>query len=134
MSVGFLQSPVTRPVATSSAANKGWCVPDVVAGALLGVPGLHRQHFGSGSTPGSGTSRPRTAHRVLWRRRYSPITSATFASSSGSVENLNVSAFLVNTPLVWDELLELGPRSGRVPSAGHGNGKLLIRLRLDSRR
>ena len=54
---------------------------------------------GSGSTPGSGTSRPHTARsRSPAAPDTSPMTSVTLATSSGSVENLNVSAFHGFTP------------------------------------
>ncbi len=54
---------------------------------------------GSGSMLGSGTSRPRTARpRFRAGLRYRPTTSVSLATSSGSVENLNVSARYGFTP------------------------------------
>ena len=79
----------------------GGAVPDVVVGALLGMTGLHRQRLLWVRFKAwiSGTSRPHTARpRSPAALRYSPTMSVTLASSSGSVENLNVSAFHGFTP------------------------------------
>ena len=71
----------------------GGAVPDVVVGAFLRHDRLHRQHrLPSGPRPGSGDfSSTHSTIAFSGGARYSPTMSVTFATSSGSVENLNVS-------------------------------------------
>ena len=71
----------------------GRAVADVVVGGFLRQPGPDRQRSGRcGPAPAPGFSRRRRPRpRSRGGLRYSPTTSRTFASSSGSVENLNVS-------------------------------------------
>ena len=74
-------------------------MPDVVVGPLLGVPGLHRQRLrGPVQRLDLGFFVDTEHDRVLRRRQIQPDMSVTFATSSGSVENLNVSAFHGFTP------------------------------------
>ena len=88
-----LAARVTSPVAISGAANKVVvCVPDVVVGASFRLTGLHRLRL---LRPVQRLDLRLLVHaehdRVLRRARYSPTTSMTFGTSSGSVENLNLS-------------------------------------------
>jgi hypothetical protein len=70
----------------------GGAVPDVVVGAPLGLPGLHRQrHLGPVQRLDLGLSSMLSTIAFSGGFRYSPTTSVTLATSSGSVENLNVS-------------------------------------------
>ena len=71
----------------------GGAVADVVVAALVGVAGLHRQRLLGPVQRLDLRLLVDTQHdRVLRGARYSPITSVTLATRSGSVENLNVSA------------------------------------------
>ena len=77
----------------------GGAVPDVVVGALLGMAGLHRQHLlGAVQRLNLGLLIDTSTIAFSGGARYKPITSVTFATSSGSVENLKVSAFHGFTP------------------------------------
>jgi hypothetical protein len=79
--------------------QSGGAVPDIVVGALLGMTGLHRQvswvRFNAWIWDFSSIH---STIAFFGGLRYRPITSLTLASSSGSVENLNVSAFHGFTP------------------------------------
>ena len=71
--------------------QRGGAVPDVVM-ELLGMPGLHRQRLlGPVQRLDLGLL-VHTQHDRVLRRRRIPMMSVTLATSSGSVENLNVSA------------------------------------------
>jgi hypothetical protein len=95
-----LHSPVTFPVAISRAANKV-VVPLLTlrVGPLFGMAGLHRQVFWlrfNAWILDFSSSHNMMAFSV--GLRYRPIISVPLASSSGSVENLNVAAFHGFTP------------------------------------
>ena len=68
-------------------------MPDVVVGAPLRLAGLHRQRLlGPVQRLDLGFLVTLSTIAFSGGYRYNPTTSMTFATSSGSVENLNVSA------------------------------------------
>ena len=86
-------SVASIPHVAAQSAAFGGAAPHVVMSAFLGLPGLHRQRV------------LRRSKAWIWDfssmlstiafsggLRYNPTTSLTLATSSGSVENLNVSA------------------------------------------
>jgi hypothetical protein len=71
----------------------GGAVPRVVRGALLGLPGMHRQRLWIRSKAWIWNfSSLLSTIAFSGGLRYNPTTSLTLAAISGSVENLNVSA------------------------------------------
>ena len=95
----------------------GGAMADVVVAALLVVARLHHKHF-LGAVQRLDLTRPSSTHNTIALAggfRYRPTTSVTLASSSGSVENLNVSAFHGRIPVL---LPGLGDRGLGTPPGG----------------
>ena len=94
----------------------GGAMADVVVAALLVVARLHRKHFlGAVQRLDLGLLIDAQHDRVAGGFRYRPTMSVTLASSSGSVENLNVSAFHGRIPYFFQALVTVDlctPRRG----------------------